>query len=152
MHVYESLASGEVFSFTVVLPSGGRVRNGTPLLSLLVIASLSLYFAHRRLIEMRKQNEAKYSNVVVDAVAEARIRKLLDPKATAEILGCTPETLAVWRCERRYPLRFVRVGRRIFYRPEDIESFIEVRSATGTSEATATKPRSQRPNQKSRVA
>ncbi len=86
------------------------------------------------------------------AVEGAKIRRLLNPQATAEILGVTAETLAVWRCEQRYPLRYVKVGRKIFYRPEDIEAFIQVRSATGTSETTATKPRSPRPNEKSRVA
>ena len=103
---------------------------------------------------MSEKNVLKDSNRVSSAVAGAGIRKLLDPKAAAEILGVTPETLAVWRSTRRYALRYTRIGRKIFYRPQDLEAFIEIRSATGTNETTATaatKPSAQRPN-KSRVA
>jgi hypothetical protein len=98
---------------------------------------------------MAEKSVLKNSNRVASAVEGAGIRKLLDPRAAAEILGISAETLSVWRCEKRYPLRYVKVGRRIFYRPEDLEAFIQVRSATGTSDSSATKPRT---NQKSRCA
>lgn len=50
--------------------------------------------------------------------------KLLSPKAVAELLGVSPQTLAVWRCNQRYDLPFVKIGRMVRYRPEDIERFI----------------------------
>jgi len=49
---------------------------------------------------------------------------LLTPKQTAEILGVTIGTLAVWRCTARYPLSFVKIGRRVKYRLADINNFI----------------------------
>lgn len=49
---------------------------------------------------------------------------LLTPMQAAEQLGVTPHTLSVWRCTNRYPLRYVRVGRLIRYRQDDIEAFI----------------------------
>ncbi len=50
---------------------------------------------------------------------------LLTPKQTATTLGVTIGTLAVWRCTARYPLPFVKIGRRVMYREQDITNFIE---------------------------
>ncbi len=50
---------------------------------------------------------------------------LLTPSQAAEILGVTIGTLAVWRCTARYPLPFVKIGRRVKYRLADINNFIE---------------------------
>jgi predicted site-specific integrase-resolvase len=58
------------------------------------------------------------------------ISRLLTTDETAKILGVKPGTLAYWRCTGRYALIFVRVGRLIMYRPEDIEKFIEERTVT----------------------
>lgn len=50
---------------------------------------------------------------------------LLTPAEAAKILGVTIGTLAVWRCTARYPLSFVKIGRRVKYRLADINNFIE---------------------------
>ncbi|MCH1924538.1 MULTISPECIES: helix-turn-helix domain-containing protein [Shewanella] len=52
---------------------------------------------------------------------------LLTPQQVAEMLGVTEGTLSVWRCTGRYPLRFVKVGRRVMYRQTDIDAFIDGR-------------------------
>ena len=57
--------------------------------------------------------------------------KLLSPRETGSLLGISVNTLAVWRCTGRYPLNFIRVGNRIKYRLEDIESFIQNRMQNG---------------------
>lgn len=57
--------------------------------------------------------------------------KLLTEKEAADYLGIAPATLCVWRCTRRYPLPFLKVGRSVRYRPEDVERFIESRTVTG---------------------
>jgi len=56
--------------------------------------------------------------------------RLIDPDEAAKILGTTPGTLSVWRCTKRYPLRYIRVGRRVRYRLADIEAFIESRAVS----------------------
>jgi excisionase family DNA binding protein len=56
---------------------------------------------------------------------------LLSPSEAAKILHVTVGTLAVWRCCRRYPLKFVRVGRKVLYRASDVETFIESRTQPG---------------------
>lgn len=55
-------------------------------------------------------------------------KPLLTPAETAQILGVKIATLAVWRSARRYPLAYVRVGRRIRYKAEDVQAFIEART------------------------
>lgn len=52
---------------------------------------------------------------------------LLSEKQAAELLGTTPGTLQVWRCTRRQQIPFVKVGRSVRYRPEDIERYIKSR-------------------------
>lgn len=52
------------------------------------------------------------------------ISVLLTPKETAKLLHVTVGTLAVWRSTRRKPLAFIKMGWRIFYRPESVQSFI----------------------------
>lgn len=49
---------------------------------------------------------------------------LLTPSQAAKTLGVAIGTLAVWRCTSRYPLPFVKIGRRVMYKASDIESFI----------------------------
>jgi excisionase family DNA binding protein len=46
----------------------------------------------------------------------------------ANTLGITEGTLAVWRCTKRYALPFVKIGRKIFYRREDVQAFIASRT------------------------
>lgn len=53
---------------------------------------------------------------------------LLTPAEAANILGTTPGVLAVWRTTKRYPLRYVKVGRSVRYKLEDVQSFIDSRT------------------------
>ncbi len=52
---------------------------------------------------------------------------LLTPTQVSEFLGVTIGTLSVWRCTGRYPLNFIKVGRRVMYRQSDVENFINGR-------------------------
>ena len=53
---------------------------------------------------------------------------LLPRKRAALILGIEPQTLAVWACNKRYNLPYVKIGRRVMYRLADIMTFIESRT------------------------
>ena len=48
---------------------------------------------------------------------------LLKPQDVAERLGVSTTTLATWRCTKRYPLAYVKVGRLVRYRAGDVEAF-----------------------------
>jgi predicted site-specific integrase-resolvase len=53
---------------------------------------------------------------------------LITPQKAAQMLGIAPQTLAVWRCEKRYGLAYVKVGARVRYRVSDIERFLRKRT------------------------
>lgn len=63
----------------------------------------------------------------------SNLPKLLTPEQAAEILGVRVQTMAVWRSYGRYPLPFVRAGRLIRYRTEDLIKFIEDRTQNITA-------------------
>ena len=70
----------------------------------------------------------------MSSTVASRPSPLLDEKSAAEILGVSPGTLSVWRCVRRYPLPFVKVGKSVRYRMADLEHFIESRTVGGEAE------------------
>ena len=48
---------------------------------------------------------------------------LLTPQDVANRLGVSITTLATWRCTKRYPLAYLKVGRLVRYRAGDVEAF-----------------------------
>jgi hypothetical protein len=60
--------------------------------------------------------------------------ELWNTEQTAQKLAVTKGTLEVWRCTRRYPLRYVKVGRKVMYRAADVEAFLTARTMPGVSE------------------
>ncbi|HVN76945.1 MAG TPA: helix-turn-helix domain-containing protein [Thermoanaerobaculaceae bacterium] len=57
--------------------------------------------------------------------------RLLTETEAAEELSISPTTLSTWRSTNRYPLPFVRVGRRVRYRREDLAAFLRSRTFGG---------------------
>ena len=53
---------------------------------------------------------------------------LLAPSDAAKYLGVSEQTLAVWRCTKRYPLNYIKVGRLVRYRVTDLDAFMEQRT------------------------
>ncbi|TCO73706.1 helix-turn-helix domain-containing protein [Chromatocurvus halotolerans] len=52
---------------------------------------------------------------------------LITPGDVAELLGISQQTLAVWRCNGRYDLPYVKVGRYVRYRRDDVSAFVQRR-------------------------
>ena len=55
--------------------------------------------------------------------------KLLTTKQAADYLTengfpVRPKSLEVWRCQARGPI-YVKIGRRVYYRPEHLDKFLE---------------------------
>ena len=59
--------------------------------------------------------------------------ELRNETAVAKQLDCEVKTLQAWRCRGVGP-PFIRVGRLVRYRPQDIEAWIESRRVASTSE------------------
>jgi len=57
---------------------------------------------------------------------------LLTPEVVSEILHVSEGTLMGWRSTGRYDLPFVKVGRLVRYRENDVLDFIESRRRTQT--------------------
>ncbi len=58
------------------------------------------------------------------------LNNLLEPSETADILGTTVGVLAVWRTTKRYPLSWVKIGRKVMYKPDDVQAFINARTVS----------------------
>lgn len=65
---------------------------------------------------------------------------LLSPIEVSEYIGVPVTTLAVWRCTGRVRLPFVKVGRGVRYRREDIEAFLANGGTTGEPEQVRHEP------------
>lgn len=55
---------------------------------------------------------------------------LMTPQEAADMLGTTVGVLAVWRTTKRYPLAYAKIGRKVMYRPEAVQAFIESRTVS----------------------
>ncbi|WP_372574159.1 helix-turn-helix domain-containing protein [Ruegeria jejuensis] len=58
-------------------------------------------------------------------------KSLMTPEQVADYLGVSVETLNVWRCTKRYNLPFVKAGRLVRYRMQDVEAFVASRLQGG---------------------
>ena len=58
---------------------------------------------------------------------------MLNTKAAAAKVGCAPITLAKLRCAGGGPA-FLKIGRSVRYRPEDIEAWLADKVRTSTSQ------------------
>lgn len=52
------------------------------------------------------------------------MERLLNVAEAAEILGVKPNTIEVWICENRYPLKYIKIGRLLKFRESDLQDFI----------------------------
>lgn len=77
-----------------------------------------------RLLDVSR-SKAKKIAAAQSTTTEALSRPLLSPEETAGILGVSVQTLAVWRCKKRYDLRYVRIGSRIRYHSESVQAAIQ---------------------------
>lgn len=50
--------------------------------------------------------------------------ELLTRREAAAYLGVAEQTLAVWKCTRRYDLPYVKIGKLVKYRRVDLDEFI----------------------------
>ena len=79
------------------------------------------------------KSDLRLSKGTVTAMGATR-PKLLTEAEAADYLSVEPQTLCAWRCTRRYNLPFIKVGRLVRYREEDIEAFLEERTVGAVRE------------------
>ncbi len=64
-------------------------------------------------------------------MAKPIYRRLLTRRQAAQYLDVTEGTLAVWASTKRYDLPFVKIGRNVRYRPDDLDRWLEARTVGG---------------------
>jgi predicted DNA-binding transcriptional regulator AlpA len=57
--------------------------------------------------------------------------ELLNNEQAASYLSVAPNSFAVWRATKRYPLPYIKVGRLVRYRRADLDAFLQSRTVTG---------------------
>lgn len=67
---------------------------------------------------------------------QSRETRRLDTKQAADYLNLSPNTLSRWRWSGDGP-RFVKLGRAVRYRIEDLDAFVEQGVRNSTSEVAA---------------
>ena len=67
--------------------------------------------------------------------------ELLTPRDAAKVLRTSYGPLAKWRSTRKYPLRYVRLGGKIYYKLSDVRAFIDARIDPGTGPAPVARKR-----------
>jgi hypothetical protein len=67
------------------------------------------------------------ANETIASILKAQSNLLTNEEA-ADFLGIAPNSLAVWRTTKRYSLPYVKVGRLVKYRLDDLNAFLESRT------------------------
>ena len=67
------------------------------------------------------------ANETIASILKAQSNLLTNEQA-ADFLGIAPNSLAVWRTTKRYSLPYVKVGRLVKYRLDDLNAFLESRT------------------------
>ncbi len=50
--------------------------------------------------------------------------ELLSRREAAAYLGVAEQTLAIWKCTKRYDLPYVKIGKLVKYKKSDLDAFI----------------------------
>ena len=58
------------------------------------------------------------------STAATQSTNLLTTRQAAEFLGLSPETLLTWRCTKQVEIPYIKLGKAVRYRREDLEAFI----------------------------
>ena len=73
----------------------------------------------------------KWADLIQNPVMALDDDELLNEEKAAEVIDVKPGTLSVWRCTKRYPLKYVKIGRLVRYRRGDLRSFAASRVVGG---------------------
>lgn len=63
-------------------------------------------------------------------IQAAARNNLMTNEEAAAMLGTTVSTLQAWRSTKRYNLKYVKIGKSVRYRLEDVQAFIESRTVS----------------------
>jgi len=67
---------------------------------------------------------------------QTRVEPVFDTNTAAPLLGITPGTLQVWRCQGKGP-RYIKSGSKVIYRLRDINAYLDSRTRKSTADPGA---------------
>jgi excisionase family DNA binding protein len=67
--------------------------------------------------------------------ASQHLSETMPAHEAAAYLGIAFSTLSTWRCTKRYPLPYIKVGRSVRYRRADLDAFLASRTVGSEGEA-----------------
>lgn len=56
---------------------------------------------------------------------QKNVREIMSRKEAADYLGISESTMANWACTKKYHIPYFRVGRKVKYRRQDLDEFME---------------------------
>lgn len=62
---------------------------------------------------------------------DAQNQQLLDDEHAAAFINVSPKTLPVWRSTGRYAIPYIKIGRKVRYRVEDLRAWLDSRTVDG---------------------
>ena len=68
------------------------------------------------------------SSAPINVIPSKNTANLLNNNEAAAYIGVLPKTLEIWRCTKRYPIPFIKVGRLVKYRKSDLDNFLDERT------------------------
>lgn len=71
---------------------------------------------------------------LINLIPSQTTEKLLNNKEASAYIGVLPGTLEIWRCTKRYPIPFIKVGRLVKYRKSDLDNFLHERTVDERSQ------------------
>jgi len=67
-------------------------------------------------------------NPAFAAILKSQSEGRMTRSDAAQYLGVTEQTLAVWACVGRYDLPYIKVGRKVYYRKSDCDTWLNKRT------------------------
>ena len=62
---------------------------------------------------------------------DVQTTQLLDDVQAAAFINVSPKTLPVWRSTGRYAIPYIKIGRKVRYRVEDLRAWLDSRTVDG---------------------
>ncbi|PYT48529.1 MAG: hypothetical protein DMG44_14470 [Acidobacteria bacterium] len=79
---------------------------------------------------MERKSQGPSASLAPNATSPINVPTLLTTEQAARVLGVKPQTLSIWRCKKRYGLRYRKVGGSVRYVMTDLLKFLEEAAVT----------------------
>lgn len=72
----------------------------------------------------------------LESISAQQLKPLMSRTEAASFLKVSPQTLAAWACNKRVNLPYIKIGRRVAYRQDDLIAFVDANVHAQATSAT----------------